>query len=112
MPDGTAINFVSEAGQVVNTVFTAKDASGKEMRSTLINADGTYVDTAPDGKTEKGMFAHKDGKDCFTPEGGKPEECWTVTAPGGDGSFTATSADGKRVLTITPAAAAPAPAAS
>ncbi|WP_431100230.1 hypothetical protein [Roseateles noduli] len=28
VPDGTAINFVSEAGQVVNTVFTAKDTNG------------------------------------------------------------------------------------
>ena len=59
------------------------------------------IDTGPDGKAVKGKFANKDGKDCFDPDGDDPEVCWTATAPGADGSFTATDPKGTTV-TVTP----------
>ena len=84
--------------------YDVKMADGT-MGKTVINADGTYVDTDKDGKETRGTFARKDGKDCFDPEGPDPEACWTVTAPGADGSFTATTPDGKTTVTVTPVAA-------
>lgn len=85
--------------------YEVKMADGT-VGTTVINADGTYVDTDKDGKEVRGTFARREGKDCFDPEGADPEVCWTVTAPGADGSFTATTPDGKTVVTVTPAAAA------
>jgi hypothetical protein len=81
--------------------YEVKMADGT-MAMTTINADGTYVDTDPKGKQIKGKFAHKDGKDCFDPDGDEAEMCWTVSTPGADGSFTAKSADGKMEVTVTP----------
>ncbi|MBA3942821.1 MAG: hypothetical protein C0520_16590, partial [Sphingopyxis sp.] len=80
--------------------YDVKLADGA-MASTVINADGTYVDTGPDGKSVKGKFANKDGKDCFDPDGDDPEVCWTATTPAADGSFTATNPEGTTV-TVTP----------
>ena len=81
--------------------YDVKMADGK-MAKTSINADGTYVDTGPDGKEIKGKFARKDGKDCFDPDGDEAEACWTSTTPAADGSFTSTGPDGATV-TVTPA---------
>lgn len=81
--------------------YEVKMADGT-MGTTVINADGTYADTDAKGKVTKGKFAHKDGKDCFDPDGAEPEMCWTTTTPAADGSFTATSADGKATVTVTP----------
>lgn len=81
--------------------FDVKMADGK-MAKTTINADGTYVDTGPDGKETKGKFAMKDGKECFDADGDEAEICWTSTKPGADGSFTSTSDKGETV-TVTPA---------
>jgi hypothetical protein len=81
--------------------FDIKMADGT-MAKTTINADGTYVDTAPDGKQIKGKFAMKDGKECFDADGDEAEECWTSTKPGPDGSFTSTSDKGETV-TVMPA---------
>lgn len=81
--------------------YDVKMADGK-MASTTINADGTYVDTGPDGKQTKGKFAHKDGKDCFDPDGDEAEMCWTVSPAAADGSFTAKSDDGKMQVTVSP----------
>jgi hypothetical protein len=94
---------MADAGVTPGT-YDVKMADGT-VGKTVINADGTYVDTDKDGKEERGTFARRDGKDCFDPEGDAPEVCWTVTPPGADGSFTATSADGKTTVTVTPAAA-------
>ena len=81
--------------------YDVKMADGT-MASTVINADGTYADMDPTGKTvKKGKFAHKDGKDCFDPDGDEMGMCWAVTKPGADGSFTATADDGT-VVTVTP----------
>jgi hypothetical protein len=95
---------MADAGATPGT-YDVKMADGT-MGKTVINADGTYVDTDKDGKEVRGTVARKDGKDCFDPEGADPEMCWTVTTPGADGSFTATTADGKTTVTVTPAAAA------
>lgn len=81
--------------------YDVKMADGT-MAKTTINADGTYVDTGPDGKEIKGKFAMKDGKECFDPDGDEAEACWTSAKPGADGSFTSTSDKGETV-TVTPA---------
>jgi uncharacterized lipoprotein NlpE involved in copper resistance len=75
---------------------TAKD--GKKSKSTL-NADGSYVDTDASGKeVGRGNWSVTDGKTCFDPAGNEGPECFTETAPGADGSFTATSE--KEVVTV------------
>lgn len=99
--------------------YTFKGSDGSSG-TTVINADGTFVDTDAEGKVTRGTFTRKDGKDCFDEEGDAAEVCWTVGAPNADGSFTATSLDGKTTVTVTrtgdaPAAttaATPAPAAT
>ena len=70
--------------------------------TTIINADGSYVDIAPDGKEVKGTIASKNGMDCFDPDGDEAEVCFAMTAPDANGSFKATTADGKVTVTVTP----------
>jgi len=84
------------------TVVAADGTTG----TSVLNADGTYTDTGADGKVAEGTWAMVDGKTCFTgkEEGAKPV-CWTESAPGADGSFTATSDSGETV-TVKPAPAA------
>lgn len=72
---------------------------GKQTVSTLMT-DGMYSDTQDGKVVEQGKWADKDGKVCFDPDGDNPEVCWTTTEPDADGVFTATSDDGKTVLTI------------
>ena len=68
---------------------------GTKLVATLM-ADGSYVDRdGADKVIEKGKWAVKDGKTCFDDEGDKAEVCYTDSAPAADGSFTATTADGK-----------------
>jgi hypothetical protein len=82
--------------------FDSFDASGKKLGTTTINADGTYTtDPAGGGLREAGVAKMVDGKTCFDPSGKAPEECYTDSAPGADGSFTATDAKGN-VETIRP----------
>lgn len=90
---------VADSGATPGT-YDVKMADGT-MGSTVINADGTYVDTDAKGKEVKGKYARKDGKDCFDPDGNEAEMCWTVTPPAADGSFTATSPTGTTV-TVAP----------
>lgn len=81
--------------------FSVVDGKGMAF-STAINADGTYADTAADGKVlEEGTWAVSEGETCFTPKNAAVE-CFTPTAPGADGSFTSTSDKG-RSLTVKPA---------
>lgn len=81
---------------------TAADGS---INGSMLNADGTYQDMDADGAvTGEGTWEVADGKTCFTSnEEGAAAECWTESAPGADGSFTATS-DAGDVVTVTPAA--------
>jgi hypothetical protein len=99
-PVEAAAPAATESASLVGD-FDVKMADGK-MAKTTINADGTYVDTDPDGKETKGKFAMKDGKECFDADGDEAELCWTSTKPGADGSFTSTSDKGDTV-TVTPA---------
>ncbi len=73
--------------------YEVTDAKGGKLTS-VINADGSYVDTDSAGKQIKGTFARKDGKDCFDPEGDAPEECYVSGEPGADGTFTSTGPNG------------------
>jgi len=86
--------------------YDVKTADGS-MGKTVINEDGTYVDIDPKGGEVKGVFANKEGKACFDPEGNDPEECWTLSPVGEDGTFTATSDTNQAVVTVTPPAATP-----
>jgi len=81
--------------------YAVFDASGKQMLTSSLNADGTYRDIPAKGLPIAGVWAIKDGKTCFDPSGKDPEECFTTSTPGADGSFTATGADGA-VLTVKP----------
>ncbi|MCB2049309.1 MAG: membrane lipoprotein lipid attachment site-containing protein [Novosphingobium sp.] len=87
--------------------YTVKMSDGT-MGKTVINEDGTYVDSDDKGTEEKGAFANKEGKACFDPEGDKPEECWTLSPLAEDGTFTATKDSDQTVVTVTPPAASPA----
>jgi hypothetical protein len=74
-------------------VYDVVGPDGTKMTSSLIK-DGTYVDRDAAGKvTEKGTWADKDGKTCFTTEKAV-ETCYTLSAAAADGSFTATDAKG------------------
>lgn len=86
--------------------YIATAADGTETTST-INADGTYVDTDAEGNVvAEGTWAVVDGKTCFTPvTEGVEAMCYTESAPGDDGSFTATPDSGDP-LTVRPAPAA------
>ena len=90
---------VPDSGTKTGT-YDVKMADGT-MATTVINADGAYVDTSAKGEIVKGLYASKDGKDCFDPEGDALGACWDVTKPAADGSFTATSPEGT-VVTVTP----------
>ena len=97
---------VTVANGVPVGTFAVTNADGTEG-TTVINADGTYSDSDADGKLiEEGSWAVVDGKTCFTPTTeGREAMCFTETAPGEDGSFTATPDEGDPV-TVRPAAAA------
>ena len=97
-PVETAAPTATDSASLVGD-FEVKMADGK-MAKTTINADGTYVDTGPDGKGTKGKFAMKDGKECFDADGDEAEICWTSTKPGADGSFTSTSDKGETVTVM------------
>lgn len=85
--------------------FAVTYADGTEGTA-VINADGTYSDSDADGAlTEEGTWAVVDGKTCFTPTTeGREAMCFTESAPGDDGSFTATPDEGDPV-TVRPIAA-------
>ena len=73
------------------------------MFTSVLNADGTYQDTAADGTVqEEGTWEDRpDGKTCFDSEGGDDKViCFTVGEAAADGSMTATPDDGTDPLTI------------
>ena len=73
---------------------TMKDGT---KSTSVLNADGTYVDTDPKGKETKGTWNVTGGETCFDPEGSEGPACYTESAVGADGSFTATSEKGEKV---------------
>lgn len=73
---------------------TMKD--GTKSKATLM-ADGTYGDTDPKGKETKGTWNVTGGKTCFDPDGAEGPMCYTESAVGADGSFTATPDKGDPV---------------
>jgi hypothetical protein len=76
--------------------YDVTQPDGTRMISVL-NANGTYIDTVTGAVVENGTWERKDdGSTCFTPaEGssGKPT-CFTPGEPATDGSFTATPDSG------------------
>jgi hypothetical protein len=69
----------------------------------MLNADGTYQDTAADGSAmEKGAWEDRpDGRTCFDSEGEEdPVVCFTVGEAQADGTMIATPDDDSGPLTI------------
>jgi hypothetical protein len=99
-PAETAVPVPATSPGTAPGSYDVKLANGT-VASTVINADGTYADTDATGKTvKKGKFAHKDGKDCFDPDGDEAEECWSLSPVAADGSFTATNPEGTTVTVM------------
>jgi hypothetical protein len=106
--EGTPVNepasFESEAASMVTAngskpgAYEVTDSDGTVSR-TVLNADGTYTDTAADGSVvAEGTWTVTDGKTCFAPSTeGVEAMCFTETAPATDGSFTATPDNGEPV---------------
>lgn len=79
------------------------DVTGPDgiITAATLNPDGTHstVD-ADDNVLEEGTWSVVDGKTCFTNSLDVDQEepmCWEETAPGEDGSFTATNEDGVEI---------------
>jgi hypothetical protein len=85
----------AEVIQAGDYTFVDKD---KKQGTVSIAADNTYSVTWPDGRSQKGTVAEKDGKACYDPEGDKdPSMCWKNDPPAADGTWTASSDDGQAV---------------
>ena len=67
-----------------------------------INADGTYVETTPEGaRTGGGAWRiGENGRMCFDPEGEPNEECYSGGEPGEDGAFEMQDANGTVQSTV------------
>lgn len=104
-PSDAASTAAADAAtaQLPTGEWDVSDAAGKKVLTSTINADGTYADDLVAGGRVAGIVKMKDGKTCFDPSGKEPEECFTTSAPGADGSFTATDSKGG-VLTVKPKA--------
>ena len=98
-----ASDAAAAAATIPVGTFDSFNAAGKKLGTTTINADGTYSSDPVGGLREAGIVKMVDGKTCFDPSGKAPAECYTDSAPGADGSFTATDAKGN-VETIRPVA--------
>ena len=82
--------------------YTVYSADGKENAKVKIAADGGYRHTMTGKLATAGVVKMEGGKTCFHPSGGKAPTCYVDSAPGADGSFTATMDDGT-VMTVKPA---------
>ncbi|HEX6661763.1 MAG TPA: hypothetical protein VF067_07845 [Sphingomicrobium sp.] len=94
-PAPAAAAMVTANGSTPGTFeVTNKDGT---KGNTVLNADGTFVDTDAKGKVTKGTWNVTGGKTCFDPEGTEGPMCYAESAVGADGSFTATSDKGEKV---------------
>lgn len=113
-PTATATTAMADAPSPAATGAATGNMAGRyevtmadgTMMTETINADGTYVDVM-NGEETRGRWRMNGAQSCFDPDGTDAERCYTTTAPAGDGSFTATSADGTKT-TIRKVGAAPA----
>lgn len=81
-------------------------ADGTMMTETIY-PDGTYMDLL-NGEETRGRWRMDGKRSCFDPHGAAPEECYTSSAAGADGSFTVTGADGEKA-TVRKVGESPAP---
>lgn len=85
---------VADAGKLKTGLFDFRMGDGR-TGTTEITPDGAFTMRDDKGKVlSKGTVAMKDGKTCFTPDGGK-EECHQDGSVAADGSFEVTTPDGK-----------------
>lgn len=91
-----AASMTTANGSTPGTFEVTMKDGAKGGLSTL-NADGTYTDTDVKGKQTKGTWNVTGGKTCFDPDGAEGPSCYTESAVGADGSFTATSDKGETV---------------
>jgi hypothetical protein len=96
MPEANASMMITANGTTPGTFeVTAKDGTKTQ---TILREDGTYSDMDASGaETTKGTWNVADGKTCFDPDGDEGPTCYTETAVGADGSFTATPDKGDPV---------------
>ena len=90
-----AAAMVTANGSTPGT-FEVTDKDGKKGQ-TILAADGSFTDTDSKGKETKGTWNVTGGKTCFDPEGAEPPMCYTESAVGADGTFTATPDKGDPV---------------
>jgi len=80
--------------------YAVTDAKGVKS-TTMIMADGTYMDADASGKTTaKGKWTSPASmQTCFTPDSGK-KVCYTESQKAADGTFTATPDDNSGTVTV------------
>lgn len=81
--------------------YEVSDKDGKVLAALEIRDGGQYIRTPVDGTVQSGEVSVVDGKTCFDPAGDEAATCFLDSAPGPDGSFSATMGDGT-VLRIKP----------
>ena len=101
-----AVEAPVAAATVADAATAAEGSAGTyeyELEGTpttaVLAADGKYTDTQDGKVVEQGMWADRDGKVCFDPEGDALGTCFTTTERDAEGVFTATGDDGT-TLTI------------
>jgi hypothetical protein len=98
----TTATTTAYAGPEPGRYTVERTEDGVPSLSTMvINDDKTYVSTMADGTKVTGTFVHRDGMDCFDPEGEEAETCWT-REDNATGGFSATTEDGTITVQVTP----------
>lgn len=102
-PAATEAAVVEETGAAVpaeGSAGTYEFMLDGKATTAVLKPDGSYEDSQDGTVVEKGLWADRDGKVCFDPEGDDTlGTCYATTEPAADGTFTATGDDGT-VLTI------------
>ena len=97
----TAAPVASATSQAIPGTYDVTDAKGTKT-TTMIMADGTYMDQDASGKTTaKGKWdSPTDMHTCFTPDNGGKKVCYTESKTAADGTFTVTPDDNSGTLTV------------